>query len=57
VEFCHNLFVTTAETRIGKETFEDSGVLSYWITASIKVAESQGEVPLNDRISSLTFVS
>ena len=57
VEFCHNLFVSQADTRVGKETFEDSGVLSYWITSSIKVAESQGEIPINDRTSSLVFVS
>jgi len=49
------LFLATAETRVGKETFEDSGVLSYWITSAIKMAESQGEVPLNDRIASMCF--
>jgi hypothetical protein len=42
---------------VGKEVFEDSGVLSYWVTASIKKAESQGEIPINDRTSSLVFVS
>ena len=32
-------------------------MLSYWIMASLKVAESTGEVPLNDRIISLVFMA
>jgi hypothetical protein len=56
-ELCHDLFVATADTQAGRETFEKSGVLSYWITACIKMAENTGEVPLNDRVASLVFVT
>jgi len=56
VEFCHNVFVASVDTDIGKAAFEESGVLSYWVTETIKIAESVTEVPLNDRVSSLVFV-
>ena len=34
-----------------------TGVLSFWVLQSLKVAESSGEVTLDDRISSLVFLT
>ena len=34
-----------------------SGVLSYWVLQSLKVAESQSEITLDDRIASLLFLT
>ena len=50
------MFVASAETPVGTELFEESGVLSYWVVETVKIAESVTEVPLNDRVSSLVFV-
>ena len=33
------------------------GVLSFWVLQSLKVAESSGEVTLDDRIGSLLFLT
>ena len=33
-----------------------NGVLSFWVLQSLKVAESTGEVTLDDRITSLIFL-
>lgn len=34
-----------------------TGVLSFWVLQSLKVAESSGDVTLDDRISSLVFIT
>ena len=34
-----------------------TGVLSFWVLQSLKVAESMGDVTLDDRISSLVFLT
>jgi hypothetical protein len=57
IEFCHNVFLTSADTLISKEAFEESGVLSYWISSTLAMAESEVKVPLNDRVSSMVFVA
>ena len=36
---------------------EQSGVLKYWLINSLRIAESNNEVPLNDRIASLVFLT
>lgn len=36
---------------------ELNGVLSYWVFQSLKVAESSGEVTLDDRITSLVLLT
>jgi hypothetical protein len=33
------------------------GILSFWVLQSLKVAESSGEVTLDDRIASLVFLT
>jgi len=37
--------------------FEIKGVLKYWTLTSLRVAESSGEVTLDDRIISLVLVT
>ena len=44
-------------TEIFTETIEMSGVLSYWVLQSLKVAESHNEITLDDRISSLLLLT
>ena len=39
------------------ETIEMSGVLSYWVLQSLKVAESRTDITLDDRIASLLFLT
>ena len=34
-----------------------SGVLSYWVLQSLKIADSKGEITLDDRIASLVFLT
>ena len=34
-----------------------TGVLSYWVLQSLKVAESNSEITLDDRIASLIFLT
>ena len=34
-----------------------TGVLSFWVLQSLKVAESAGEVTLDDRVTSLVFIT
>jgi len=34
-----------------------NGVLSFWVFQSLKTAESTGEVTLDDRITSLVFLT
>ena len=55
--FCQDLFTNTCKSQIGSEVLELKGVLSYWILQSLKVAESSGEVTLDDRITSLVFLT
>ena len=47
----------TINSKLGLELLEQSGVLSYWIMMALKIAESNAEVPLNDRIISLVFLT
>jgi hypothetical protein len=41
---------------LAADLIDHSGVLSYWIMASLKVAESNDELPIDDRIISLIFI-
>ena len=34
-----------------------SGVLSYWVLQSLKIADTKGEITLDDRIASLAFLT
>ena len=54
---CNDLFKMTINSKLGLELLEQSGVLSYWIMMALKIAESNAEVPLNDRIISLVFLT
>ena len=54
---CNDLFKASVNTKLGSELIEQSGVLSYWIMMALKIAESNTEVPLNDRIISLIFMT
>lgn len=54
---CADVFRLTVGSQLATELIEQSGVLSYWIMASLKVAESTSEVPLNDRIISLVLMT
>jgi len=36
---------------------EQTGILKYWIMNSLKIADANFEVPLNDRIISLVFLT
>jgi len=42
---------------MGKDSIDETGVLSFWVLSSLKVADSQGEVTLDDRLVSVTFLS
>ena len=55
--FSMNLFNITLNTKMGKESIDESGVLSFWVLSSLKVAESHGDVTLDDRLASLTFLA
>lgn len=44
-------------TPLAAEVIEQSGVLKFWIMSCLRVAESNNEVPLNDRIVSLVFLT
>jgi hypothetical protein len=48
--------LTTEEEPLFKECIESSGVLRFWIANCFQVADSTGEVPLDDRIASLVFL-
>ena len=52
-----NLFNTTLHSEQAHETLEMTGVLSFWVLQSLKTAESSGDVTLDDRISSLVFLT
>lgn len=54
---CNDLMLMTLNSPTAHELIDRSGVLSYWIMTSLKVAESTSEVPLNDRIISLVFMT
>ena len=54
--FCQTIFMATHQSEIGQEVLEMNGVLSFWVLQSLKVAESTGEVTLDDRITSLIFL-
>ena len=54
--FAHNIFTSCINSEIGSEVIEQSGVLSFWTIQSLKIAESQDEIPLDDRITSLQFI-
>ena len=56
VQFSQTLFLATGKTQQGLEALEQNGVLSFWIMQSLKIAESPGEVTLDDRITSLVFL-
>ena len=53
---CSDLFMMTLNAPLAGELIDQSGVLSYWIMATLKVAESNDEVPIDDRITSLLFM-
>ena len=55
--FSLTVFNATIHSEIGNDTIEMNGVLSFWILQSLKVAESSGEVTLDDRISSLVLLT
>jgi hypothetical protein len=54
---CNDIFVQSLNTDLGKVVVEQSGVLKYWLINSLRIAESNNEVPLNDRIASLVFLT
>ena len=55
--FCQAVFHVTHNTQVGQDVLEMGGVLSFWVLQSLKVAESSGEVTLDDRIGSLLFLT
>ena len=48
--------MATVNSPLAADLIDQSGVLSYWIMATLKVAESNDEVPIDDRITSLIFM-
>ena len=55
--FCMRIFTAVHNTDLGREVLEMNGVLSFWVFQSLKTAESTGEVTLDDRITSLVFLT
>ena len=51
------IFTAVHNTDLGREVLEMNGVLSFWVFQSLKTAESTGEVTLDDRITSLVFLT
>lgn len=54
---CNDIFVNTLNSELSHHVIEQSGVLKYWLINSLRIAESNSEVPLNDRIASLIFLT
>jgi hypothetical protein len=54
---CADIFARSAGNDLYNMAVESSGVLKYWIINSLKVAESAGDVTLNDRIISLVLLT
>lgn len=54
---CNDIFVSSLNTDLANAVIEQSGVLKYWLINSLRIAESNNEVPLNDRIASLVFLT
>ena len=55
--FCQSVFDSTYHSEQGREVIEMTGVLSFWVLQSLKVAESSGQVTIDDRITSLVFLT
>ena len=55
--FCQTVFMATYNSELGQEVLDMGGVLSFWVLQSLKIAESTGEVTLDDRIGSLVFLT
>lgn len=49
--------MSTCKSEIAIEVLEVNGVLSFWVFQSLKVAESSGDVTLDDRVTSLVFLT
>ena len=55
--FCQSIFCATHYSDQGREVIEMTGVLSFWVLQSLKIAESSGEVTIDERIASLVFLT
>jgi hypothetical protein len=53
----NDIFQVSKDMELADRVLMQSGVVRYWLTNSLKVAESQNELPLNDRIVSLVFMT
>ena len=47
---CKWLLLPELATELGQETIQESGVLSFWVLQSLRIAEGTIDITLDDRI-------
>lgn len=51
------MLLPEVQTELGHEILQESGILSYWVLQSLRVAEGTIDITLDDRIQSLVFLT